>query len=751
MMDALFIHLVKSSGILLLFFVIYHAFLKKETFFIGTRWFLASGLLTSLLMPFITISQTVYVERAPQLTVGFETMASMPGHIITNKTFDWMTALFIIYLIGVVYFSIRLLVQLRSIESIKKKSEIIKEDNFYHVKTNSKISPFSFFRYIFYYPFQFTAYELQTILVHEKEHAKGLHSIDILLTEIVCILQWFNPIIWLYKIMVKQNLEFLADLKTCELYQDKKQYQYLMLKQLVEHQKITIANPFFNSLIKKRIVMLNQNQSKRINRIKLLAVLPLLVLFLFSFNTKEIVKFKETKNSITSNSFAPTEFISPLNQNDIEKISSGFGQAKSPFTNKMEFHKGIDLVAPIGRDVFAAAEGIISASASNKSNGNYIIIEHENGYITKYLHLNDRNVNTGENVLSGSLIGHVGSSGLSTGPHLHFEILKSGKSINPQSLVPFKSPQKTLIPKKTIDEVISKEETIELIISKTTTDEELKSIKQDLASKNIDFSYTVVHNDNKEIIDISLSLSGNNSEGEKFSGNYNSSSDKPINDIHIIYDDEANMVSFGNARMKNIRVIQNENGNTTVWSGMDEIGEHEDIIIKRADGSKSVWVNSDTDDMETIEIKTVDGIKKVFIDGEETDVDEISQNHFSFSNDEDHDIRVKVISKDGKKKHKKHKGKKYKKNSENIFILKDSDDHTDVEVINEDSFFFIDTDAKEKPLFIIDGKESSKKEVKKLNSKNIATIDVSKGEAARKKYGKKGENGVVEIITKKNH
>ena len=340
-METFLIHLLKSSGILLLFLVIYHVFLKKETFFNGNRLFLISGLVLSWLLPFITISKTIYVERAPVNVMEFESIASSSSQVIANKTFEWPFLLLTLYLIGVCYFSIKLLLQLRAIEKIKKDSEVSREDGFYHVKTKSTISPFSFFKHIFYYPFQFNTKELDTILIHEKEHAKGLHSMDILLTEIVCILQWFNPAIWLYKIIVKQNLEFLADSKTCERYQNKKQYQYLMLKQLVHPQKITIANPFFNSLIKKRIVMLNQKQSKQINLIRLFTVLPLLVLFLFSFNTKEVIKFKEDITAVKSNVLTQTEFKSPLKQTDIKKISSSFGPAKSPFTNHSESSVGV--------------------------------------------------------------------------------------------------------------------------------------------------------------------------------------------------------------------------------------------------------------------------------------------------------------------------------------------------------------------------------------------------------------------------
>lgn len=751
-MEAFFVHLLKSSCILLLFLGIYHLFLKRETFFTGNRLFLATGLLTSLLLPFITITKTIYVERAPMSVTDMTSIVVPTDPVESGVLFDWFGLLLTIYLLGVMYFGIRLLVQLLSIQNIKKNSEVVVEGSFYHVKTNSTISPFSFFKHIFYYPKQFAGDELNTILFHEKVHAKELHSIDILLTEVVLILLWFNPAIWWYKIMVKQNLEFLADSKTCHQYEDKKQYQYLMLKQITASHKITIANPFFNSLIKKRIIMLNQNQSKRINSLKLLVVLPVLLLFLAGFNTKEVVKFNENEQLELLKNPAEVEFISPIKQEDIEKVSSGFGPAKNPITKQMDFHKGIDLVASTGKDVVASATGTIKESAIDDASGNYILIKHENGYSTKYLHLNDRAAEVGEQVNSGEVIGHVGSTGKSTGPHLHFEILEGGQAIDPQSLVPFKVEEektKSIKPVKSIKTKTYK--TIELVIDKDTSDEELEAMKKDLAEKDVDFSYTVVHNSNDEIIDITLNISGTSTNGEKFSGNYSSSSENPINTIYIVYDDESNSVSFGNATAKKVHIITDTDGDVNVWSGMDEIGEHEDIIIKKSGSHDKVWISKDSKDIETVEVKKVDGVKKIFVNGKE--VSEIHENHFSFTtDDEHHDIRVKVTDSKGKKKNKGKKGKKkYKTEKKSVIIIKDADNDGEIEVIDKkDGFFFMDTDDRE-PLILIDGKEATKKQLKSLSPDKIATVDVSKGDAAFKKYGEKAKDGVVEVITKKGN
>ena len=167
-----------------------------------------------------------------------------------QRYFDWTTFLSLLYVLGVVYFAFRLFIQLYAIKKIKKNSSVVTDGNFYHVRTRQQISPFSFFKHIFYHPKQFDAQELKTILTHEKMHAKGLHSIDILLTELIFIVLWFNPAIWLYKRAVKQNLEFIGDAKTCNLNGDKKSYQYLMLKQAINTNSLTIVNAFFNSIIK---------------------------------------------------------------------------------------------------------------------------------------------------------------------------------------------------------------------------------------------------------------------------------------------------------------------------------------------------------------------------------------------------------------------------------------------------------------------------------------------------------------------
>lgn len=112
-------------------------------------------------------------------------------------------------------------------------------------------------------------------------------------------------------------------------------------------------------------------------------------------------------------------------------ISSSYGYRRSPFTGRREFHKGIDISAPKGTQIVAPADGKVVYTGYKTGFGNTLIIEHDFGYVTQYAHLDDFAVKKWQNVKRGELIGYVGNSGRSTGPHLHYEVLFHGVNVNP--------------------------------------------------------------------------------------------------------------------------------------------------------------------------------------------------------------------------------------------------------------------------------------------------------------------------------
>ena len=113
------------------------------------------------------------------------------------------------------------------------------------------------------------------------------------------------------------------------------------------------------------------------------------------------------------------------------KITSSFGFRRDPFTGRSAHHNGIDIAADTGAKVFAAAEGTVEETGWDSQKGNYIVLSHGYGLRTAYFHLSSIDVTKGQHVEKGGVIGKVGSTGRSTGPHLHFEVLRWGDPVDP--------------------------------------------------------------------------------------------------------------------------------------------------------------------------------------------------------------------------------------------------------------------------------------------------------------------------------
>ncbi len=118
-------------------------------------------------------------------------------------------------------------------------------------------------------------------------------------------------------------------------------------------------------------------------------------------------------------------------QKDSSRITAHYGMMKHPIHKNKKMHKGIDFAANIGDPVVATADGTVITATYGKKNGYYIEIQHDNTYSTKYLHLSVLHVEKGDKVSLGQVIGEVGSTGISTGPHLHYEVLENGSAIDP--------------------------------------------------------------------------------------------------------------------------------------------------------------------------------------------------------------------------------------------------------------------------------------------------------------------------------
>jgi len=304
-MEALLIYIAKSSGLIVLFYCAYYFLLRKETFFSSNRWFLLTGLITSAILPFFVYTKTVWIDPVPIPTLDFAEANLVQNIEAEGFEINWFYVVLAIYSIGFVALLIKFGIDYYSLRSVLKGKKIQQQADFKFIDTNENIAPFSYFEYIVYNSSMYTPVELENIIEHEKVHSDQNHTIDVLVSRAFCMLFWFNPVIWFYKKAITQNLEFIADKEAAEKLADKKAYQYTLLKITTHENCVAITNHFYQSLIKKRIVMLNKNQSKKRNSWKYYTVIPALVAFVLLFQVEVIAKekqqvLKEVSNDIKS-------------------------------------------------------------------------------------------------------------------------------------------------------------------------------------------------------------------------------------------------------------------------------------------------------------------------------------------------------------------------------------------------------------------------------------------------------------------
>lgn len=320
-MESIAIYLLKSCGLLLLFFVAYHFLLRKETFFTSNRWFLLAGLVTSALLPFVVFTKIIWVDPNP---VAYD-WSSLPIRLTVEEdpTEKYMyLSLTLAYGIGAMSLLTKFGFDFYSLHKIVKGQNITKQDNFNFIDSSENLAPFSFFNTIVYNSDLYTAIELQNIIEHEKVHGEQNHTADVLIGRLFCILFWFNPIVWLYKKAMIQNLEFIADNEALKKTSDKKAYQITLLKITTHNNCVALTNPFYQSLIKKRIVMLNKNQSNKRNSWKYAMILPALVAFMFLFQVEVVAQEKVQKGTAKIQTSSPVTTAVVVQQDSIKKLKT---------------------------------------------------------------------------------------------------------------------------------------------------------------------------------------------------------------------------------------------------------------------------------------------------------------------------------------------------------------------------------------------------------------------------------------------
>ena len=370
------LYLIESGICLTLLFGVYLVFFRKETYFGFIRLYLLLIMGLSLLIPLvyvsITLKDTSAIEGSVKEIGHFRNFYSrlvamtdpafadrnrnsvydewftgegneLQGSGLVNTqaenqsipeisqtsddkqgTVSWIFIIFIVYLFGITLFFFRLVSLLYGLFRAIKQNECIRYGNFTIVQLKEELPPFSFFRYVFINRDLYNTGDLEKILAHEKIHIRHLHSLDLLLAQGMCLLQWFNPLAWFLQKAIKTNHEYIADRQTVDRGFELFDYQYLLLSQLISIRSVELVNNFNLLSIKKRIAMMTKMKSGFAAKLKVLLVVPFAFLLFLLFadmtvfgpgksfsnyvslsRTNEIDKYQGVWENVSPGGYAP--------------------------------------------------------------------------------------------------------------------------------------------------------------------------------------------------------------------------------------------------------------------------------------------------------------------------------------------------------------------------------------------------------------------------------------------------------------
>jgi len=298
-------YVVKTTLGLFLFYLLYKLTFKKEGILKFNRYYLLFSLIASFLLPFITLDFNIAPEFPTRLlntelsATSVQPLDVMPENTILDQPiigqpivspvqvkaptldpihfFEIVSWSFIVlYVLGVLVLLFSFLYQLRQTLHLIRNSE---GKNFSKAKLilhRLEIMPFSIFNYILINKNHYGEKELEYVLLHEMEHINQKHSFDILLIELLKIVFWINPFVWVYEREIKQNHEYLADRGVIEQGIQTYEYQLILLNSSLGVPKYNIVNNFNKSYIKKRITMMTSKNSNKLSMWKLLLIIPVL-------------------------------------------------------------------------------------------------------------------------------------------------------------------------------------------------------------------------------------------------------------------------------------------------------------------------------------------------------------------------------------------------------------------------------------------------------------------------------------------
>nr|WP_068891181.1 M56 family metallopeptidase [Pedobacter panaciterrae] len=292
-MEQLVIYLLKSSVCTSVFFGIYWCCFKNETFYRFNRYFLVTGILASLILPFYTYTYQVSMVSDNRISEPVQAIAS-----VHETGYGWIEIALAAYGVIAVALLLRHVIGLHKIKRMVSEYGYSLLNGYKVVRTPVFKSSFSVFNYIIIDDSSESSdIEQKLILEHEQAHVRQFHWVDLLVAQLFCALQWFNPFAWMYLSAIKQNHEYLADCAVLEQGNSAVIYRAALINHSLGTTVFTLASSFSHFDKLKRVDMMMKPASRSVKKVAVLTVIPALAVFFWAFaEPKLTIVTKQTEN-----------------------------------------------------------------------------------------------------------------------------------------------------------------------------------------------------------------------------------------------------------------------------------------------------------------------------------------------------------------------------------------------------------------------------------------------------------------------
>jgi hypothetical protein len=274
-MTDLFVYLLRSGACLALFYSFYRLALMRDTNFGFNRAFLLGSAVLSLVLPLVQVTSPFFKTVVPASALGYPVSPSPVSGLPDYLVFT--------YAAGASFFLFLFIIRVVRLALLAARCGCERHRGLRIVLCGHPGESFSFFNLVFLDKGKTSDGDIDRVLAHELAHVRQFHSFDIVFTEILAVIQWFNPFVWPYKRSLRETHEYLADRAVIAQGCSLARYQLLIVEQHVGGRLFELASSFRTSQIKRRITMLSKQETKGLARWKPLLILPLALVFVLAF------------------------------------------------------------------------------------------------------------------------------------------------------------------------------------------------------------------------------------------------------------------------------------------------------------------------------------------------------------------------------------------------------------------------------------------------------------------------------------